>query len=112
MGRSLPNIDPNRLAVMGGSAGGYLTLMTGFVHPRPKVLAAFWGYGDLLGDWYTKPSPHPRHNNRKISKAEADAQAGGPVISDARQRSGRWGHLLQLLSSAGSVAVSRVGLGP
>ena len=91
-GPELFHIAPNRLAVMGGSAGGYLTLMTGYrVHPRPTALVAFWGYGELLGHWYNKPSPHPRHNSRKISKVEADAQAGGPVISDARQRSGDGG---------------------
>jgi len=33
-------IDPKRAVVCGGSAGGYLTLMTGFaLSPRPKALA-------------------------------------------------------------------------
>ena len=53
------HIDPERVAVTGGSAGGYLTLVTGYrVQPRPRVLLAFWGYGDLVGDWYSKPSSH------------------------------------------------------
>jgi acetyl esterase/lipase len=57
-GPGLFGIDPSRLAVTGSSAGGYLTLMTGFrTHPRPKALAAFYGYGDIIGDWYTKPDP-------------------------------------------------------
>ncbi|MHB8520461.1 MAG: hypothetical protein ACYDH9_06855 [Limisphaerales bacterium] len=31
---------------MGQSAGGYLTLMTGFrLRPRPRALVSFWGYG-------------------------------------------------------------------
>ena len=37
-GPELLHIDPDRLVVTGGSAGGYLTLLTGFrVRPRPKV---------------------------------------------------------------------------
>ena len=26
-------------------------------HPHPTVLFSLWGYGDLIGDWYSKPSP-------------------------------------------------------
>jgi acetyl esterase/lipase len=58
-GPGLFNVDPDRLAVVGHSAGGYLTLMTGFrVHPRPKALVSFYGYGDVVGDWYSRPDPH------------------------------------------------------
>ena len=50
-------LDPARFVVTGSSAGGYLTLMTGIaVKPRPTALVAYWGYGDVDGDWYTKPS--------------------------------------------------------
>jgi acetyl esterase/lipase len=60
-GPGLFHADPDRLVVTGGSAGGYLTLMTGFcVQPRPRALVAYWGYGDVDGDWYTKPSEHYR----------------------------------------------------
>src|SRR4051794_8707 len=55
-GPKLLHIDPDRVVVTGDSAGGYLTLMTGFcVRPRPRALVAYWGYGDVDGDWYTKP---------------------------------------------------------
>jgi len=50
--------DPDKLIIIGGSAGGYLTLMTGTFERKPKVLVPLYGYGDLLGDWYRKPSPH------------------------------------------------------
>ncbi|MGD8750539.1 MAG: alpha/beta hydrolase [Anaerolineales bacterium] len=41
-GASLFNIDPDRVAVVGHSAGDYLTLLTGFrTEPRPKALVAF-----------------------------------------------------------------------
>jgi len=57
-GPALFGADPERIGVQGGSAGGYLTLMTGFcVDPRPRVLVSFYGYGDIIGDWYSKPDP-------------------------------------------------------
>src|SRR6185436_14169688 len=86
------HLDTNRVAVTGGSAGGYLTLATGYrVQPRPRALLAFYGYGDLIGDWYSSPSPHARHNQRKIQEEEASRQAGGPPVSDARERKGDGG---------------------
>ncbi len=86
------HLDPDRIVVAGSSAGGYLTLVTGYrVHPQPKGLVALYGYGDLIGDWYSEPSPHPRHNPRPITREEASEQTGGTVISDARQRKGNGG---------------------
>lgn len=86
------HIDPDRVAVTGGSAGGYLTLMTGHrVRPRPKVLLAYFGYGDLIGDWYSTPSPYPRHNSRKLEADEAWKQVSGAPVSDARDRKGDGG---------------------
>jgi acetyl esterase/lipase len=81
--------DLRRIVVAGGSAGGYLTLVTGFrVQPRPTALVALWGYGDLVGDWYSTPSPHPRHQQVKMSREQALSQVSGPPIADARQRKG------------------------
>ncbi len=75
-GPQLLHIDPDRLGVAGGSAGGYLTLMTGVcIQPRPKVLVAYWGYGDVDGDWYTKPSEHYR-KSPLVSKEEAYSSVG------------------------------------
>ena len=86
------HINPDRVAVTGGSAGGYLTLVTGHrIEPRPRVLLAFFGYGDLIGDWYSTPSPHPRHNQRKIAADEAWQQVSGPAVADARDRKGDGG---------------------
>lgn len=88
-GRTLFRADTRRLAVMGGSAGGCLTLTAGYrVIPRPAVLVSFWGYGDLIGDWYSEPSPHPRHNRIRVTEDSARAQVTGPPISDARDRNG------------------------
>lgn len=57
-GPDLFRIDPERIAVVGHSAGGYLTLMTGFcVSPPPRALVSFYGYGDIAGPWYSRPDP-------------------------------------------------------
>lgn len=101
-GPDLFNADPGKIAVMGGSAGGYLTLTSGFrVKPRPAVLVAFWGYGDLVGDWYSTPSPHPRHHRIKMSEEEARRQVSGPPVSDARRRNGNGGAFYQFCRQRG-----------
>jgi len=89
-------IDTSKIAVMGGSAGGYLTLTSGFrCKPSPTVLVAFYGYGDLIGEWVSSPSIHSRHNKIKITKEEAFQQVSGPPIADSRFRKGNVGHFYQ-----------------
>jgi acetyl esterase/lipase len=88
-GPRLSSIDPNRIAVVGGSAGGYLTLMTGFcVSPRPKALVSFYGYGDIIAPWYSRPDPF---YNRlpPVSKQEAYRAVGGHPISGVTGESDR-----------------------
>lgn len=89
-GSKLLNIDTSRLVVAGGSAGGYLTLMTGFcVKPRPKALISLSGYGDIDGPWYTRPSafylqqPH-------VSKKDALAAVGSTCVSEGAGSRGRF----------------------
>lgn len=94
--------DPDRIAVMGGSAGGYLTLAAGYrVQPPPQVLVPFWGYGDLIGSWYSEPSPHPRHRGTIYTREEAFAQVDGPPISDSRERKGNGGIFYQYCRQQG-----------
>lgn len=96
-------VDANRIAVSGGSAGGYLTLTAGYrIEPRPQVLVAFWGYGDLVGPWYSEPSRHPRHHRVQLSREEAWKQVSGPPISDARLRKGDGGAFYQYCRQHGA----------
>jgi acetyl esterase/lipase len=101
-GPELFAIDSSKIAVLGGSAGGYLTLATGHrVKPRPAVLVAFWGYGDLIGDWYSKPSPHSRHHRSKMPEDQVRKQVSGPVIANSKDRNGNGGAFYQFCRQRG-----------
>ena len=81
------HLDPRRIVVVGESAGGYLTLVTGYrVRPKPKALVALYGYGDLIGDWYSKPNPYPRYNLSKISREEAESQTDGTIQTSVKEK--------------------------
>jgi acetyl esterase/lipase len=72
----------DRIVVLGGSAGGYLTLVSGFlVSPRPSALVAFWGYGDIAGTWYSRPDPFYRRQPL-VARSEAWATVGTEVIAE------------------------------
>jgi acetyl esterase/lipase len=84
-GAVLFGYNSDRMAVMGGSAGGYLSLMTGIFAVKPKAIVSFYGYGDILGEWYTRPSSF--YCQRKmITEDEALASVGRPVVSAGGNR--------------------------
>ena len=88
-GPGLFQIDPNRVVVVGGSAGGYLTLMCGrMLNPKPKALVAFYGYGDIDGPWYSKPDPF-YSAQPAVPKEAAYAAVGGPVLSGTPGKNNR-----------------------
>ena len=82
-GPGLFGADPERLAVVGHSAGGYLTLMAGVdVEPRPRALVSFYGYGDIIGPWYSEPDPF-YCRQPMVPESEAYAAVGRHVICGA-----------------------------
>ena len=89
-GPELFDVDPKRIGVVGTSAGGYLTMTAGFrVKPRPRALVSYWGYGEIIGPWYSSPSTQPRHNTIKVSEEEARRHVSGPPVANASDRAGR-----------------------
>jgi acetyl esterase/lipase len=82
-GPALYGIDARRIAAVGHSAGGYLSLMTGCgVRPRPRAIVSFYGYGDIVGDWYSKPDPF-YGQQPAISREQAYAEIGPIPIAAA-----------------------------
>ena len=100
-GAEVAHLDPRKLVVAGGSAGGYLTLMTGIaVEPRPAALVAYYGYGDVDGDWYTKPSEHyrktvPLYTREQATEGLRDDVVTGPTDRAQGEARSRYYHFLR-----------------
>jgi len=76
-------IDPDRIALVGNSAGGYLALMAGFsLTPRPKALVSFYGYGDLTGAWTVRPDTNYLKLD-PVPRETAYAAVGGKILSES-----------------------------
>jgi len=87
-GPNLFNVDPSGLVVAGASAGGYLALMSGFgTDTRPTAIVSYWGFGDVGGDWTTKPSESYR-KGKLISKEDAWAGVGDEVLTQTNSSNG------------------------
>jgi len=75
-GPRLYGIDATRMAMAGGSSGAYLTLMSGYsLRPSPRVLASFWGFGDITAPWEADPSAFYREEPL-VSREEAKRSVG------------------------------------
>ena len=83
-GPGLFGADADRIAVVGHSAGGFLTLLAGYkVNPHPRALVSFYGYGDIAGDWLSKPDPF-YCRAPSPSMEEVNEFVGGAVNSGSR----------------------------
>jgi acetyl esterase/lipase len=88
-GPRLFRADPRRVGVAGRSAGGYLALTAGFrVKPQPGAVVSLWGYGDIIGRWYTEASPHARHWKSRPNRDAAWREVSGPPVASAKDRKG------------------------
>ncbi|RHW32046.1 alpha/beta hydrolase [Lysinibacillus yapensis] len=72
--------NPEKIAVIGGSAGGYLALLSGTLDTKPQAIVSFYGYGDITGDWARKPSPHYQKMT-PVPKELADMLVSKDVIT-------------------------------
>ena len=86
-GTELCSADAQRMAVVGHSAGGYLTLMAGFC-VRPRALVSFYGYGDIVGTWYREPDPF-YCQQPVVSEEQSGKLVEGPVISEPSVERGK-----------------------
>lgn len=81
-GPDLFRINPAQIAIIGHSAGGYLTLMAGFcLDPRPAALVSFYGYGEITGAWYSQPDPF-YCLQPLVSQGEAYRSIGRRAVSE------------------------------
>jgi len=83
-GKSKYGFNSDKLAVVGCSAGGYLSLMTGTLKSKPKAIVSFYGYGDIIGDWYCKPSKF-YCQQPIVSREEAYSCIGDKIISEGNR---------------------------
>jgi acetyl esterase/lipase len=100
-GPKLFGADTRRIVVTGGSAGGFLTMLSGVLcSPKPTALVAYWGYGDIDGEWTRSKStnhgvPVPRE------EALAAVNKNGKVLTntddpaEGKARGGYYRHLRQ-----------------
>lgn len=93
-------IDSSRLAVSGGSAGGYLAFLAGlYVEPKPKVILPIYPITDPLGTFFRTSVVHPVFGGR-VDKAivEPFLDPNGEVVIDCEPSSSRnmmYGWMLQ-----------------
>lgn len=79
-GPDLFGADTSRVVICGGSAGGFLTMLAGtIVEPAPKALVAYWGYGDIDGEWTRSKSTH---HGTPLTAEEAHAGVGRKVLTN------------------------------
>ena len=82
-GPSLFRADPSNVAVVGQSAGAYLAIMEGIrARPRVQAVVSFYGYGNISGEWYSKPDAFFL-KQRRITREKAFQVVGSTVLSES-----------------------------
>lgn len=85
--RALPFADPGRVAIQGGSAGGWMTLMLAadafpLVWVAPDVPPIHWGYNAAyIADWQELAGPPPGSDRPRMPVL----QVVGPIAEQSRE---------------------------
>ncbi len=73
-------VAPRKIAIAGASAGGYLSLMAGYMfEPRPCAVASLFGFGDITAPWEADPSPYYRTMDLQTREAALASLAAPPI---------------------------------
>ena len=82
-GQAFLGVARDRIAVAGASAGAYLSLMAGYMfEPSPRVVASFFGFGDITAPWEADPSPYYRTADL-VTRERALASLAAPPAQDS-----------------------------
>ncbi len=75
-GPEFAGVDPNRVGIVGRSAGGYLALMAGTFDSPPKVIGSYYGFGNIERfqheAWFKLGGYHPAWSIEGGSKRADD----------------------------------------
>ena len=80
----LYDFNTDKIALIGCSAGAFLSLLSGTMEYRPNAIVSFYGYGDILGKWYSEPSEF--YCKKPIVKLVEAEQS----LSDSEVTEGSW----------------------
>ncbi|EMC99431.1 hypothetical protein BAUCODRAFT_336651 [Baudoinia panamericana UAMH 10762] len=95
-------VNPDRLAVSGSSAGGYLALLAGlYLEPKPQVLLPIYPITDPLGLFFTVPQP-PAMGGKgpDMEQLKPYIDPNGPVVANNPPDSARSQAYQHMLMSA------------
>jgi acetyl esterase/lipase len=93
-GPELFGADPDRIGVLGTSAGGFLAEIVGYrVQPRVRALVIESGYCEIVGPWQTLPSKDESHNKFHLTREEAWSKVSGLPVTNATDRPKGYGDL-------------------
>ena len=82
-GPDLFGADPSRIAAMGFSGGGYLALLAGKrVEPRLSAVVSYYGYGDIVGAWYSQPDSFYCQSEPLVTLDQARAAVSEAPLSE------------------------------
>ncbi|QPC82246.1 alpha/beta hydrolase [Phototrophicus methaneseepsis] len=77
-------INRDRMAILGHSAGAYLTLLSGYqLNPRPAAVVSMAGYCKLTSESFTAPAPYYVREYASVDESEARKTIGQHMISES-----------------------------